>query len=286
MRRLLPLVLLLAAGCGRSTLDRYPKEPPAEVVASAIRGGTVDNEHPAVVLIYNHYEGYLCSGTLIDDMTVLTAGHCVEDSRAVRYDIAGGTDPFSQAEWVVGAVEAAPHPLYSRTQIGIHDVGIIVLDEKPPVSPISWQKTLDDKAYEVGTDFVAVGYGVTSESTDDSGVKRKVTLSIEEVASDAYAYGGPTKNICSGDSGGPDIVLVDGKEHVIGVHSYGDIGCDQFGASMRTDDNAEFIAKYVTQPEPKGNAVEEAIGCSVSGASGRSTLGLLALLALAIRRRR
>lgn len=293
MRRLVLLPILLA-GCGRTTLDRDFAEPPLEVQNHAIRGGTVDEGHPAVVLIYNNVQGYLCTGTVIDDLTVLTAAHCIEDGVTSHYDIAGGTDPFNGADWIRGADDVIEHPDYNPSQFGVFDIGIILLSSAPPVDPIHYQRVPDSSIYDVGTSVEAIGYGVTSEAGNGSGVKRKVTLSIEQVQSDAYAYGGPTKNICSGDSGGPDIVIVDGQEVAIGVHSYGDVDCLSLGVSVRTDDSDAFISQYVTQGGGGGGGGGGGddddgyglFGCAVAGTSANPAAGLLSLLALAISLRR
>jgi MYXO-CTERM domain-containing protein len=245
------------------------------------------------VLVVNNVQGYICTGTVIDRTTVLTAAHCVEDGVASHYDVAGGTDPFNGADWVRGADDVIEHPNYDPNDFGVHDIGIILLSSAAPVDPIRYQRDPDSSIYDVGRSVEAIGYGITSEAGNGSGVKRKVTMPIEQVASDAYAYGGPTKNICSGDSGGPDIVIIDGQEVAIGVHSYGDVDCLSLGVSVRTDDNDSFIAQYVTEGGGGGGGGGEddddgygLFGCAVAGTSANPALGVLALLALAMGRRR
>lgn len=264
MKRLLSVPLIfLAAACGSS-------DPAGEVALqeSGIVGGTKDTGHPAVAVIYNSSQGYLCTGSLIDDQVLLTAAHCVaDDLNASHYEIAGGTDPFGIeggfASWVVGAYSVHAHPQYDDQQL-VHDIGIIVLDEAPPVNPMSWQSVVDHDVYAVGTPFTAVGYGITSgdggAGGDDSGIKRKVDMTIDERYADAFVYGTTTKNTCSGDSGGPALVTIDSKLTVIGVVSYGDQDCAQYGVDMRTDDNADFISSFAgagpaptPTPDPGGD---------------------------------
>lgn len=240
------LFVLAASGCGRESIQ-VGAPPVNHPMSSAIIGGTQTAEHPQVALIYNSQDGYICTGTVIDDRLLLTAAHCVEDGNAANYQIGGGADPFNGADWVVGAVEVATHPGYSTTQIGVRDVGIIVLDDAPPVTPLAWQRDVDHDVYDVGTSFLAVGYGVSSSANGGSGdgVKRKVTLSITDTYLDVFEYGDGTKNTCSGDSGGPAIATIGGVQTVIGVVSFGDSECAQYGYDMRTDYNAEFIASYL-----------------------------------------
>ncbi len=246
------LATVLLAGCQGDRLE-IRAEPRAARGSSPIVGGSIDNGHPSVVLIYNSYLGFVCTGSVVDDYVVLTAAHCVDDSNENHYQVAGGTDPFNDADWVVDVAEVAEHPDYDDSTLE-HDVGIIVLQESPPVTPLAWQKTVNNSVYAEGTSFTAVGYGVTSESgSDDSGIKRTVQLTITDVGYDAFLYGSASKNICSGDSGGPSLKTIGGVETVIGTVSYGDQNCNEFGGSMRTDDNAEFIGSftgYVPPPTP------------------------------------
>lgn len=241
-----PFLALAVSGCGRESIE-VGAEPKNHPMSSGIIGGTTTAEQPAVALIYNAQDGYICTGTVIDDRLLLTAAHCVEDTNAANYQIGGGADPFNGADWVVGAVEVASHPGYSTTEIGVRDVGVIVLDAAPPVTPLPWQEAVDHDVYQVGTSFLAVGYGVSSSANGGSGdgVKRKVTLSITETYLDVFEYGDGTKNTCSGDSGGPAIANVGGVDTVIGVVSFGDSECAQYGYDMRTDHNAAFIASYM-----------------------------------------
>ncbi len=293
------LLAFLATGCGpQPTLPRG--EP--HHLSSGIVGGTVDNGHDAVAIIVNTQQGYICTGTLIDYRVILTAAHCVEDTNASHYQVGGGTDPFGVgADWVENAVEVAAHPSYDPQTIGVRDVGIVVLAGDPPVAPIAWQKTVDNGVYTIGTPFTAVGYGITSGQAQDSGVKRTVDLQVTDLGSDAFAYGSASGNTCSGDSGGPALRTIGGQETVIGVVSYGDQDCAQYGVDMRTDYNATFISQYATgtgpgpTPTPSGtptpgpnptNPAEEdegygLFGCSV--ANGTSPLPLLPLgLAFAV----
>ncbi len=54
-------------------------------------GGTaaMPNSWPAQAMIYgcDSNDCSLCGGTLIDEQTVLTAGHCISKSSSVTYDV-------------------------------------------------------------------------------------------------------------------------------------------------------------------------------------------------------
>src|SRR4051812_22355286 len=103
--------LLLLAGCNGSTFDRGGARPVFAKGSSPIIGGTNDNGHAAVALLYNANQGYLCTGTMISKRVFLTAGHCTaDDSNPAHYQIAGGTDPFNGADWVNDAAEIHTNP--------------------------------------------------------------------------------------------------------------------------------------------------------------------------------
>lgn len=257
MKKILVAAASLAfLACGQETIPRAKPH----MLSSPIVGGTVDNGHPAVVLVYNSSQGYLCTGSLIDTDVVLTAAHCVEDTNASHYQVAGGTNPFNGAEWVENATQVAAHPSYNPQTVGQADVGVVVLAGAPPVAPMQWLKVVDHSAYAEGTLFTAVGYGITSGTAQDDGTKRKVDLKITELYSDAFLYGDSSasgqgvegdpyndgKNSCSGDSGGPAIRNIGGEDVVIGVVSFGDQSCAHYGADMRTDYFAPFISQYAT----------------------------------------
>jgi uncharacterized protein (TIGR03382 family) len=57
------------------------------------------------------------------------------------------------------------------------------------------------------------------------------------------------KGKCSGDSGGPSFATIDGVTKVVGITSFGDQDCSQFGADTRTDVERDFLLEHVPQLE-------------------------------------
>jgi MYXO-CTERM domain-containing protein len=59
---------------------------------------------------------------------------------------------------------------------------------------------------------------------------------------------------CSGDSGGPALAMIGGVQKIVGVTSFGDVGCTQMGAHMRTDAGKAWLESAA--PE---------LGCTADG---------------------
>lgn len=115
--------------------------------AQAVTWGEPDGEdHPHVVTLLFSQQGegfYSCSGTLLDEDTVLTAGHCTEGGGQVNDAtwVSNHPDPLADYEgngivaflessdhWVQG--QAIPHPDYDDYAAfpDTYDIGLVELD--------------------------------------------------------------------------------------------------------------------------------------------------------------
>lgn len=236
------LTVLLGAACAE------PVAAPAEDAArppSFIVGGQPDFAHTnvgAVVTLHPFVPGNplapLCSGTLIDQDVVVTAGHCAFFIVAfqlpawVTFDQQfSGTSPLIPAT-------AVPHPNFvpSRNPNDVggiggdpFELGVLRLDE--PVTdrapaPLPPAGLLDDlkkgKSLHPGDPFTVVGYGAIGFAdgfpTFD-GQRRSAEVPYRSLNGEAVTL--DTKrndySICFGDSGGPNFLEVDGQDVLTSV---------------------------------------------------------------------
>ena len=203
-------------------------EPPPPPIVN----GSTTTDFPQVVTLFavdsRGYGGNFCSGTLIADTWVLTAAHCVEAMASdysgydlyvvVGYDLdtrAGVQDYVQASAWY-------EHPRYDADQLS-NDIGIVELSST--ISGVEIMPVNKDAltSRDMGEDYRYVGWGITSDSAQDSTKKRTADLPAYEYdAQFLYAYDpDDQQNVCSGDSGGAGLeILTGGGYELAAVNSF------------------------------------------------------------------
>jgi MYXO-CTERM domain-containing protein len=237
MRRILltlasfsPLLLLpLACAVEEDTQDTEK----VQTREDEIIGGTADTTTKAVVWLYDENQGASCSGTIIakngSTAWVLTAGHCNGMDYVVQAD--DYEDCFQQGnsgcEAVYDVTQDQAHPSWNGDAGSGYDFRILTISgaANAPVIP----PAQNPDGISIGSSILAVGYGATP---GNNSLRRRVTETVEEL------YGNPPliwadqtdgTGSCSGDSGGPVLY----NNTVVGVTSFGDQNCTQYGAYGR-----------------------------------------------------
>ncbi|HSO12308.1 MAG TPA: S1 family peptidase [Anaerolineales bacterium] len=242
----------------------------------AVTDGEPDGEgHPYVGLMVaqtaNGTPLWRCSGTLLNSMIFLTAGHCTEAPAAhveiwfnadVESGIPANGYPYD------GQVGGTPytHPQYNPNAFYLYDLGVVVLDK-----PMKMKKygalpeldSLDSLSPSADTTFTAVGYGLQTAFPDAASWKEsrqrirmvayphlvQINTGFTGDGSLILSNNANTGGTCFGDSGGPNFV---GTSNVIGgVTSFGLNGtCGGTGGVYRVDraDDLNWLATFGVTP--------------------------------------
>eukprot|EP00095_Tigriopus_kingsejongensis_P009897 maker-scaffold470_size172058-snap-gene-0.30 protein:Tk09897 transcript:maker-scaffold470_size172058-snap-gene-0.30-mRNA-1 annotation:"transmembrane protease serine 9-like" len=216
--------------------------------------GTDAPIHAFPWLVSLNYNGeHFCGGSLINQNTVITAAHCMDFgavpdffSKLLVYfgehdlSLANETE-FTTTRRVLNIII---HPRYSATPGSPGDVALLQLDR-----PVEYNRAIKPiclPKLEAGGSFeqmlaVAAGWGVT-EDQSSSDILRQVELNIIRnstcvenmnainvpILEDMICtFKGPlgSETICSGDSGGPLMVRIDGKFTLAGLASFSVTDC-------------------------------------------------------------
>lgn len=191
-----------------------------------------------------------CSGVLIGDRTILTAAHCVLPEKSVTELVSESPlillqkPMFARARkievifpqlpgrrFAVGRI--ATHPEYRiKVVVGStlnsmpeNDLAVLRLEENAPAG-IPRIELLRDILPNDGTISVSVlGYGATSMPkleayrVQGNGLLRVVKKTGSPRGKNLVFNQRDGRGFCRGDSGGPDVVLRNGRTYVAGIHS-------------------------------------------------------------------
>jgi secreted trypsin-like serine protease len=215
--------------CGQASVAVEPAQQTTETKQNSIINGVKITTLPAVgsIVLRNTSEVY-CTATLIAPRKILTAAHCIDSSESLDF-VTGATTSTVTNRYKITAQKG--HPSYKGDA---YDVGIMTLEKDALETPMQLNTTMD--ASWVGRAIYWVGYGDTNGNGGGSGSKRAVTIPISAVDPLTFDFESTTYNTCFGDSGGPGF-YIDGAGNytIVGLTSWGDEFCAEFGVNTRVD---------------------------------------------------
>lgn len=195
-----------------------------------------------VELIYPDGQSSFCSGSLIADKKVLTAGHCFRSYDPRRLSPVGAVVEIDGITYSSNRFKL--HPRYRPSKGFTHDMAIVILSE--PVDKLIPRLKVDTKKVKKGAPYIVIGYGYSNGLTDPE------VLRIGTIFFDWWTKEMLVSNLtpgeasaCFGDSGGPVI----GSRGIVGIVTGGESRCDRIGsqsiyARMSNRYNRQFVKKY------------------------------------------
>ncbi|MFF9847328.1 trypsin-like serine protease [Streptomyces litmocidini] len=274
---------VIATAIPSSAINSYNAAPAPERTEVGALVATWDNDDdPATP----DRVDWVCSGTMIDADTFLTAAHCTTDwPENVRFyvsldqDVQAGLDraaaehpgdPAAVARSVAVEGTAHSHPAYPGPASDPHDISVIELPAKAVKARWSFTPASLPKAGALAalgpqglnsTAFLAAGYGTQEaergpggQTHPGGGVRMKAPVSFDAL-NDAWvrlAMTAPQGNggACYGDSGGPNFATLNGKLTLVATTITGDTPCYATNVTYRLDTTGarDFLKPYVQLP--------------------------------------
>lgn len=184
------------------------------------QAGSSPQSSPIVRLTFQDSFGQaegLCTGTLVDPFTVLTAAHCFETPPSSLL-----VESFVDYSY---ATSYAVHPSFSASDessgaVLFNDIALVYLENPLSVSPAP---ILFSRSAQVGEEAVVAGFGEVTNG-DGGGSIHAGNAIIREVTPNHIfiTFNESESHPCRGDSGGPLLVSEGGTWSIVGVVSQSD----------------------------------------------------------------
>lgn len=173
-----------------------------------------------------------CTATIVGKRTILTAAHCARNMGNVTFTHNG--KKYTAVITRSGKYETMGHDM------ALGYVAEDIVGAKP--------YTIGGES-KTGIEGQLLGYGCTSASGNggNDGILRIGTSMIVKVSNYNIILSSGKAITCSGDSGGPTFVQVDGKPRLLGIHSQSDFQSTSY--DIRTDhaDSRSMLSDFATK---------------------------------------
>jgi hypothetical protein len=205
----------------------------------------------------------LCTGEIVSPHVVLTAAHCVAPSTVgdhAQFQVFIGTSlPMTgppPPDQLLAVSESHYLSTFGPDANGqdADDVGVLILAAATPIAPLPInQFNLPDSKDKRPVRLV--GFGLT-DGTDKTGMtagtRHQAPSYLTNVFPKRMDIWDNEHSNCEGDSGGPALMMVDGKERIVGITQTGYGGCPLKRAQIdtRVDVYANYINGFIAMNDP------------------------------------
>jgi snapalysin len=210
--------------------------PTAVTAEQKIINGTVISQYNSSVVRIGG-----CTATVITPHIMLTAAHCFTPD--TPFPFAATVD--GQLFLVRGAVLHPNFAVHSSLQTWINDVAVVWTDSTLPLPPIELARNVRMKK---GDRVTFQGYGL-SDKGDDL-LLRTASSRVRQVSADHVVLDGTTESAaraCFGDSGGPLLKRVRGKDVIVGVTSSALNVCKANHRTYFTNIQSKSVQRFLKQ---------------------------------------
>ena len=264
MKRLICLIIVTAG----LVLGSLFLSPPASAITYGFIDSTNTFPNTGAFIVKSTATGEIfpiCSGTMITPSVFLTASHCtayfsqeLAPQGYVAYVSLDGLIPFgastSNSTKLLAVANVVTNPNYNQSQSDSGDIGVLILNKDvhgvtPATLPAC--RLLDQLSLQNGlktATFTNVGYGVQNRVVgggvpyfqDMNPVPRMFSFSSFNSLNGGYlrlSQNPSTGNggTCFGDSGGPNFMMVNGRQVIVSITITGDSVCRSTNVVYRLD---------------------------------------------------
>ena len=261
MKRTWIIPLILLGACSSAP-------PPAASVAQPIINGDLDDGDSNVVLVFaqvpGQSSGSLCTGEIVSPHVVLTAAHCMSPDTVgagAKFTVfigtmlpAMGAPPANQLLRVTESHFVPTFGYNPMTGGDQDDIGVLILESPTTITPLPYNHFALPASAKGGPVRI-VGFGLTDgfdNSGATAGTRHQAPTVLFDFQPQTLTLYDKTHSNCEGDSGGPALVMLDGKERIAGVTQVGYVHCpvDMASTDTRVDAYASFVDQYVAMFDP------------------------------------
>ncbi|XP_044739801.1 uncharacterized protein LOC123301132 [Chrysoperla carnea] len=283
------LISTLACVYGVENIDLDKIEFPTDIPNRILNGQIAKaRQFPYQVSLQErerNIDSKFCGGVILNANWILTAAHCyapIGSSFSNDYYIkAGNTKAFEFGDTTqfIEVSRIILHPQYND-DTNINDIALLQL--KHPlkfnkyVRPVNLpRKNYDPKNGQIGT---IVGWGAIDNAEQiSSKVLRYANIPVsprsacnkyfEPLRKSQICLGYKSKyNACRGDSGGPFLLSINGRHTVVGITSFGTVGCHENDPIVYTNVGSfvDFINSNIKKYSKKSSTDDSNTGSNYS----------------------